>query len=193
MTFADQVAFYRDVAKVYPVQESSNVGMASAVFDFINGEDLEVIELGGWNGRLASQLVTRPDIRSWVNYDLVVVPQACENPRYNLSVLTDWIWNTEIPRADVFVACHTIEHLSAEHFYELAKSLREPWVYFEAPLDEEPTDWNGYAGSHRLDLGWAGVRNLMEMCGYEPAAGLTPVEKTAKAAYLFEHSIRSSA
>jgi len=171
MTFADQQAFYREVAELYPLQESANVCMAHDAFDLIEQEHLTVIELGGWNGRLASQMLARGDIAIWFNFDLVDVPQAISSaePRYNQVVLDDWFW-AERRKADVFVAAHTIEHLSAAHLRQLIACLDVSWVYLEAPLEAGPRDWTGYAGSHILDIGWEGVGGIMLANGYKPVA-----------------------
>jgi hypothetical protein len=127
-----------------------------------------VVELGGWNGRLAASMLARPDVRFWTNYDLVKVPQACALPGYRLIVLDDYLWNRKTPvRADAFVACHTIEHLKAHELDKLIGCLDVKWVYLEAPLEDGPRDWTDYSGSHILEIGWDGVGEIMDAHGYD--------------------------
>lgn len=169
MTFADLQAFYAQVAELYPHQESANLAIANEAFDVIPVPDKQVIELGGWNGRLARDMMARGDVGRWSNFDLVEVPQACSASGYFMRLLEDYIWNGRVRYADVFVACHTIEHLSGRHLEDLVAWLdrsRIQWVYFEAPLGEEAYDWQGYAGSHVLEFGWRDIDVLMDEHDY---------------------------
>ena len=168
LTFADQQAFYEKVAVAHPEQRSFNPASAGAAFDYIAGENLVVLELGGWDGYLASLMLERGDIFSWTNYDIVAVPQACSHPCYRLVVLEDYFWNQPQARADVFVACHTIEHLTTAELAKLFNVLRTPYVYLEAPLpDVGSTNWAGYAGSHILELSWVQVDEFLQEHGYK--------------------------
>lgn len=166
MTFEDQREFYGRVAELFPCQESYHLDECHAAFDYIGIPDADVVELGGWNGRLASNMIARGDIVEWVNYDIADVPQVIDVHGYRRVVLEDWIWTNPI-EGDVFVACHTIEHLSHEHLTELLAALRTELVYLEAPLAGDPYDWAGFPGSHKLEIGWLGVADIMETFGYE--------------------------
>lgn len=173
MSFADQQAFYEELAERYPVQESFDVaGVASALgaIDCL----LDVIELGGWDGKLASIFAERWWLRSWTNYDLVALPQATSSDSYRLVVLKDYLWNLTPRPADVFIACHTIEHLTERELRSLVEWLDVRWVYLQAPLEAGPTDWDGYHGSHILEIGWAGVSEILTENGYRitPTVGL---------------------
>jgi hypothetical protein len=170
MTFADQQQFYLRVASLYPLQESANVSMADEAFNRIKERSVRahhiIVELGGWNGRLANSMLQRPDVAFWKNYDIVGVPQACAAPGYRRVVLRDWFWNKR-HKADVFVAAHTIEHLSRRDLGLLFDCLDVRWIYLDAPLDRGPRDWTGYSGSHVLEIGWDGVAEMLEARGYK--------------------------
>ena len=166
LTFADQQAFYSRVAEHYPHQQSFDAVAAHDVFDFIPEERLDVVELGGWDGALAAIMLSRSDISRWTNYDLVEVPQVCRHANYRLELLRDYLWNQEPVRGDVFVACHTIEHLTARELELLFSVLLVPYVYLQSPLKFEPVDWAGYPGSHILEIGWNGVAELLQVCGF---------------------------
>lgn len=166
LTFADQQELYELVSWLHPKQESFDKVAAHRAFDAIGGVDLEVVELGGWNGQLADNMLARGDVKLWMNYDIADVPQACDDPRYRLEVLTDYFWNGPPVTGDVFIACHTIEHLKARELKQLFALLETRWVYLEAPLHDGPRDWTGYEGSHILEIGWNGVLDLLEEFGY---------------------------
>jgi len=171
MSFADQQAFYQRVADLHPEQRSANIPRAHAAFDGIGGEDLTVVELGGWDGTLAASMLTRGDVCGWTNFDIVGVPQRCARLEYHLIVLDDHLWNVYEPFGDVFVATHTIEHLKARELKLLFDCLRVDWIYLEAPLDDGPRDWAGYPGSHVLEIGWDGVNDLLSERGWVALGG----------------------
>lgn len=167
MTFADQQAFYQAVLEAYPEQSNFNPDTISTAFDLIQGTALEVVEMGGWNGDLAQWMLPRGDIASWVNYDLVEPPQVCQHPAYRLVVLEDYLWNMGPIQADVFVACHTIEHLTWGELAQLLGVLEVNWLYLEAPLPiHERRNWRGYRGSHILELTWLELERELEQRGY---------------------------
>jgi hypothetical protein len=177
MTFADQQEFYGSVAVAHPHQQCFDLPHARSTFDHISGligflppdwPGLNVIELGGWDGALADALVSRDDISSWTNYDLAEVPQVCTSTKYRLEVLSDYFWNrnlTYVP--DVFVACHTIEHLTGAELEQLFDVLQVKFIYLQAPIVKQSGQtWNGYVGSHILELGWDAIDELLVARGY---------------------------
>ena len=172
MSFEDMQAFYEEVAERHPVQQSFAADSAETAFDLIGGKGrLHVVELGGWNGRLAAHMLERGGIGHWRNFDIVDVPQVCTHPDYSRVVLEDWFWKGPWRVGDVFVATHTIEHLSAEHLAALLRTVHTHWIYLESPLAWEPTDWTNYPGSHKLEVGWQGVEEMIvREIGYERVA-----------------------
>ena len=126
-SFDDQQRFYRLVADLYPVQQSFDPLLATNAFDAIHGADLNVVELGGWDGKLAQNMLHRTDVATWTNYDLVEVPTACSQPGYQMVVLEDYLWTNPI-RGDVFVATHMIEHIRFRELLDLFDALRVSWV-----------------------------------------------------------------
>lgn len=166
MSFHDQQLFYQRVAREHPEQQHFDLAEAAATFDLINTPGATVVELGGWNGALASRLLSKFPISSWTNYDIVGVPQVCDHPRYQLVVLDDYFWKLPARPADAFVATHTIEHLTGEELEMLLDALLVDFIYLESPLGSEGQSWAGYPGSHILELGWREVRQLISDMGY---------------------------
>jgi hypothetical protein len=169
MSFAEQQAFYERVAEEYPRQQSFDLEATQRAFNTIGELGLTVVELGGWDGALAEFMLARGGIVSWVNYDIVAVPQVCEHPAYRLEVLDGYLWERPVLVADVFVATHTIEHLTAEQLARLLDMLWVSYLYLEAPLPSAgPVNWTGYSGSHILELNWEQVGEMLRGRGYEP-------------------------
>ena len=71
-------------------------------------------------------------------------------------------------KCDIIIATHFIEHLSNEHFVELAKYCKGvEYIYFEAPLSDDGEDWNGYLGTHKLNFGWNQIVEVMAQNNFE--------------------------
>ena len=177
MTFADQQEFYGSVAVAHPHQQCYDLPHARLTFDHISGlvgflpadwPGLVVVELGGWDGALAQALLsTRSGIENWTNYDLVEVPQVCKRDNYRLLILDDYLWNQGEVHGDVFIACHTIEHLTAAELEQLFDVLRVKFIYLQAPIAHQSGEaWNGYVGSHILEIGWDRIDELLAARGY---------------------------
>jgi hypothetical protein len=167
MSFADQQEFYGEVAVAHPHQQNFDLAHAHATFDHISGLSQDVIELGGWDGALAEAMLDRVDIARWTNYDLVEVPQVCQREDYHLRILDDYLWNEGAVKADVFVACHTIEHLTAAELEQLFDVLRVRFIYLQAPIAKQSGQtWSRYFGSHILEIGWDAIDALLLARGY---------------------------
>ena len=164
LTFQDQQAFYRRLAVLYPCQQSFSLYQAGLFFQRYRPRS--VVELGGWDGALANHILAGDSrIEWWHNYDLVEVPQACVDDRYMLHVLSE-PFQAATRSGDAFVATHTIEHLKEHEIREVVARLKFRVCLIEAPLNDRPTDWTGYFGSHILDVGWARIDQVFSEHGY---------------------------
>lgn len=168
LTYKQQIKFYNQVAIDHPLQRG---------FDEVEFEDfleplgeITVIELGGWKGELAGYVLNKlPKIRRWLNYEIseqAVKETACNDDRYEPLVPADFLWNIEIPNADVFVSSHTIEHIKVAELDKLLSKLPVKYIGLQAPLADEGTDWGGYYGSHILEVGWNTVIELLREYGF---------------------------
>lgn len=166
MSYADQRNFYDDVATQYPQQIHFTYALWRHFFDRLKYQSLAVLEVGGWRGELAGKMLTEyANIASWHNYEIVQLKQVVTDNRYRFIVPDDFVWNIDLPTADIFVASHTIEHLIGRDLEALIKNLDTRWAVLEAPLSQG-VDWHGYHGSHILELGWPEVDDLMKQCNY---------------------------
>ena len=178
LTFDDQKLIYDRIRELHPNQRSASLKRAYPFFDRYQPQS--VMELGGWDGFLAACVLGQhPEIRSWVNYDLTPVLQSCVDMRYAMIVLKRPWW-TKKRTADAFVATHTIEHIRANELGKVIDKLNVSFCLIEAPLEEEPKSWYGYAGTHILEVGWNGVDEMFSVAGFgrrevEPRAVLRPM------------------
>lgn len=164
MTYRDMRDFYNLVEIDHPLQQAYDVGTFSRFLDraIVSIGPVSVLEMGGWKGELAQEMLTKPGVIGWYNLEI------CENaaqksvfssPRYEVVVPDDFAWNTTLPPADVLVASHFIEHIRLWELVALVCNLpgKVRFIGLQAPIQETETDWTGYHGTHILEVGWRDV------------------------------------
>jgi hypothetical protein len=170
LTFEQQQDYHDHLESLYPGQAHYDLDAAKKVFDWLQPKS--VMEAGTWKADLAKEILRHhPDIYFWKGYELcpaAMKKTVCQDERFIYANLTrfDW-WNIEPIVCDLFLATHFIEHLSFEHFQQLARALKCKHVYFEAPLSEYGENWEGYHGTHKLPVGWQTVSDVMNLEGYK--------------------------
>jgi hypothetical protein len=115
-------------------------------------------------------LKTNTIIKEWTGVEIctnAIEKTNCHNKYFTYRFVQnfDW-WNWIYMESDLFIATHFCEHLSADHFADLASALDSKHVYFEIPISEGGEAWNGYHGTHKLTLGWSHVIAIMAAHGY---------------------------
>lgn len=171
MSYADHCHFYDEVERLLPEQRqyAGRTVRNFLLYALEAGErPLQVVEVGGWKGHLAQEVLGQSEpgeIASWKNYDLsqrAVDRSVCGDERYRAVVLPDFVWNVPgcFEGANVVVS-HAVEHLASWDCVRFIGALAEARVrfcYVEAPIPEETPDegvkWDGYGGSHILEVGW---------------------------------------
>lgn len=186
MSYDQQVEFYRVVADAYPDQRHFNV-FAVNQFLLEAGEDVRVLELGGWKGELAALMLSEfpTQITRWTNFD--IAPQAisqstCTDPRYSVVVPEDFMWNIdlELSKYNTFIASHVVEHLRLEHLRKLFSMLRGiPRIFVDTPLGPDGVRWDGNLSSHIIEIGWNDLQSLIESFGYKQSGEMPSVEGKA--------------
>jgi len=176
MSYADQVAFYNQVAEDHPHQ----VHFDASAFELFLRHTIDqvgcvgVLEVGGWKGELAGKMLTRlPGILVWINYEISQTAAEQSVPktdRYQVVVSDDFVWNITLPPCDVLVASHTIEHIKARELGALIDNLPSTIKYIglQAPLADSAQNvtWAGYWGSHILEIGWYEVVKMLDERGF---------------------------
>jgi len=173
LTDEEQSEFYDDLERFYPHQQS---------FTKPNYDELIkrypraiVLEVGGWKGELASYCMSMSGAPMWwLNIELSqraidqTVPGlvnfvAVKPKRFN------WFKKHRggAGMFNIAIASHVIEHLKDKDLLYLLNCLSDiKVVALEAPIDDGPSDWTGYHGSHILKMGWNGIDKAMKKRGF---------------------------
>jgi hypothetical protein len=168
LTYAQQQAFHSAIYEQYPEQRHYNADLVARAIEQV--QPCTVVELGGWDGELAHTMLDQhPTIQQWTNVELCKeAAQAghARHPRYHAPTLSDWYWTKGPWHCDLFVASHTIEHLTITHLNETLAATHAGALFLDAPLHNKSTNWRGHTATHILECGWIGVDRLCDRHGY---------------------------
>jgi hypothetical protein len=167
LTYTQHQDFYSLVYAQHPEQRHYSTEHVEQAIEQINPRT--VVELGGWDGELAHTMLEQyPDIRLWRNVEICREAAAAgedRHPRYDAVLTNDWYWN-KTWTCDLFVASHVIEHLSRQHLDAMVGATNAKALYMDAPLTDQPYQWQGFTGTHILNYGWAGITRTCKTHGY---------------------------
>lgn len=166
MSLAEQVKYHNEIELQYPEQAHYTYENVRQVLY----EGATVLEFGTWKADLAQRAIIEFNLKQWQGIEIcsnAIESTRCTHEQFSYIQPNrfDW-WVNELPKSDIIIATHFIEHLSNVHFEQLVKVLQSPLIYFEAPLTELGEDWAGYVGTHKLNHGWDAVSELMKEQGY---------------------------
>jgi hypothetical protein len=167
-TFKEEMAYHNELEARFPDQAHFNPMAAHTAFYTVWPS--KVLEAGAWKGHLAKMILdTEPDIESWTAYEIctaAIEKTVCHYPEFTYTIPDRFDWFTSshhFERFDMFIATHFIEHISDEHFGGMAAAInaaKVPALYFEAPINDDASDWEGYPGTHILTMGWDEIKSL---------------------------------
>jgi hypothetical protein len=165
MTTDEQVAYHNYLETQYPEQAHYDLQFAKNVFELVKPKI--VTEAGGWKGDLANEMFKVFDIKKWINIEIcqnAIDNTKCKNDKFINLKPENFNWFNSVKIEGMFLATHFIEHLSNEHFIELANVLQKnEYIYFEAPLTNEGETWFDFHGTHKLEFGWNDIKNLFPL------------------------------
>lgn len=168
MSYDEQVQYHNLIEQQYPDQAHYTYDNVKQILS----DRIKVLEFGCWKADLAARAISEYNIKEWKGVEIcttAIEKTKCtaNNFKYIVPKKFDW-FNTKVkPKADVIIATHFIEHLSNEHFEQLAEYCAGvPLIYFESPLSNEGESWDGYIGTHKLNYGWDKVNEIMKSKGY---------------------------
>ncbi|OGM08450.1 hypothetical protein A2Z67_06010 [Candidatus Woesebacteria bacterium RBG_13_36_22] len=173
-SYKEQQSEYNIIYEAGPVQRSFHL---PSVKEFLlQCKPSVVLEIGGWDGGLASEILFDNSfdfIHCWYNFEICeeAVKRGLKNIRYFPLIPETWVWEIELPNADVLIASHFIEHIKVKQLKQVISKLPESiqFVFLQAPLEENGDDisWQNYYGSHILEVGWKQVELIMENKGFK--------------------------
>jgi hypothetical protein len=168
LTYAQQQDFHSLIYEQYPEQRHYAPDLVAKAIEQVKPET--VVELGGWDGELAHAMLDQhPTILTWTNIE--ICREAADagfgtQPRYYAPRLEDWYWNRGPWDCDLFVASHTIEHLTVHHLERTIAATHARALFLDAPLGDKATPWQGSTTTHTLHTGWIGVTQICARHGY---------------------------
>ena len=134
-----------------------------------------VVELGCHKGFLANEALKHfpRAIKSWVGYDInyyALEDPVCKDGRYGTVKQTEWFWNVEFFNSpNVFISTSTLEHHNEEQFLKIIEKVKRiPSIkHIAIGLPVRPQGWEGYGGSHILEMDQEAISQAIESAGFE--------------------------
>jgi hypothetical protein len=169
LTYTQQQDFHSLLYAEHPEQRHYSTEHVARAIEQI--EPRTVVELGGWDGDLAHRMLERyPSIKHWCNIELCREAASAghrRHPNYESPIVDDWYWNLRDSWVcDLFVASHTIEHLTVHHLERTIAATHARALFLDAPLGDKATPWQGSTTTHTLHTGWIGVTQICNRHGY---------------------------
>jgi len=167
-SFKEQKEIYNRLELLYPKQQQFN---AKEISNFLrNIRNPKILEIGGWKGELASQILAQnKNIVLWHNYDIcsnAIDKNICKDKRFKAILLTDFAWNLDIfSEYNTCVLSHVIEHVKKHEVMKFFNKIKHiKYIFIDAPLNNPYffQKWRNYVGTHILECGWDGVKNMLK-------------------------------
>lgn len=172
LDYETQQRFYDKVHVAFPDQHRHDAAAANEFLTMAD-ENLNVLEIGGYTGELAKEMLSiwpETKIRSWRNIEIsksAVDKSACNDARYSAECLPDFFWKTNGFESDTLIMSHVLEHIKVENFMEFLSHVKFKRIYIDTPIPEsEPGQWSGYMGSHIFESSWDELEKQLEERGY---------------------------
>ena len=183
MPYSEHQKVYAIIERYYPGQCHYD---AKAIVVFLDGLCAAgvvpaVLELGGWKGELAKEMLARfPDIIVWHNIEIcqeAVAKSVCADTRYHPKTLPDFFWRYRpLPGpVNTLVLSHVVEHMRAEDFSRVlahVATLGIQHIYLDIPHITETSEkaWQGWTNTHVLEVGWKRLEEILTAYGYSPVS-----------------------
>lgn len=176
MTIGEQIAYHNELEAKYPEQNHFNYERVKEALSVVQENVIDifyptVLEFGTWKGDLALKAFEDFKIHDWIGIEIceaAIRNTKCARIKYVIPDRFDWFKEKRLGNPDIVIATHFIEHLSNEHFKDLANYIKGiRYVHFESPLTDGGNDWEGYEGTHKLTLGWNQINEIMAANGFK--------------------------
>lgn len=167
LTFDQHKQVYDGISPKIANQKCYNLKMYLSAFELLEKQnvklkEMNVVELGSHDGRLALNCMKRFKINKWTGYEISkwvvdrTLPEAKQQGFVNIE-MNDQLWKMEnIGKFDIFICSHTIEHLTNNDYSNLINFLcnqnQTKIMILEIPIGARKYDWKGYGGTHILKM-----------------------------------------
>ncbi len=122
MTIDEQITYHNELEARYPEQNHYNYDNVKEALLLCN--NAVVLEFGTWKGDLAKQALQDFNLSGWYGIEIceaAIRSTKCKEVNYIKPTKFDWFTDKRTIKADIIIATHFIEHLSNDHFEQLAK------------------------------------------------------------------------
>jgi len=172
MTYIDQLKYAMEFRGNGSGSETRHQLMSKEVELFLAQYDwksFDILEFGGWEGNLANEILKKTDhwhIIKWHNYDFAIhaiLDSECNDWRYRCIIQNKPVWdlsNEFFKEFDIFIASHCLEHIKFKELKGILTNIvRSPieFCLLDIPITDTPVNWNGYEGTHILEVGYLDV------------------------------------
>jgi len=130
--------------------------------------NLFVVELGGFEGALALEILKMYPTMQWLNVEIIkhTMKRGLEKYRYTEHVLSEQLWREKLDlrKYDVFVSSHTLEHLSnvqVKRLFEYLILNNMQYLILDIPVRPNGQTWYKYSGTHVLMMGSNHLKKLL--------------------------------
>lgn len=172
LSLDDLKILYATWHEVNPDQHFFHLPFIEQSFATIIGEtgrdDLNVVELGGYDGTLALRILENHPALNWLNVDILPHKPVAglEGKHYRLHVLSKQIWDEkpDIKPCDVFVSSETLEHFSNHEFQRIMQFItgnNATYLILQVPMLNQPYSWQGEKSAHVLTLTQTNVKTIL--------------------------------
>jgi hypothetical protein len=175
--FEDHKKIYEELYVIYPDQQHYDMAALFSFIDYPYSKRLKILEIGGWKGELANGILNSnivgkdgkrlsDQIAYWHNYEItpsVITNSVCNHNDYNVILAEDFVWNLNVfQEYNVCIMSHVAEHMKAVElgkFFEKINHIQH--IYIHAPIQNESISWDNYVGTHILETGWDGIKEML--------------------------------
>ena len=183
MAFAEHQQVYNTIERIYPEQRCYD---REAVVTFLeklitHGVIPFVLELGGWKGELARDMLEQwKDMRvisGWYNVEIcreAVAKTICHDSRYTCNTLDGFFWDVKpgwVQMCNTLVLSHVVEHMRLQDFAATITHCADrkiDYVYLDIPhiTADSRKAWQGWTNTHVLEGGWDDIEAILVQNGY---------------------------
>jgi hypothetical protein len=169
LTFDQIKKVCNGIDDVFPNQDHGHYLPFVELFGKFSEVPLNVIELGCHQGHLASAMLKiYSNIKSWTGYDICESSMArsiVSDKRFQTVELTNWFGSVALPKFDVLVSSHTLEHLNWDQLQNMMRVLtpKPTWMFLEFPVNDWPLN---HSSTHVLYIKRKDFDGLMDEVGY---------------------------